>query len=607
MSENIFDYVQTEEEAYQTLPIPIIDNYDWSMTEHIKLSVLYKNSIYSTGKSDDKPFKNITRPILTLQYHAEGFDVKNIDLFVNDSNDYYKSFLVKKYHEKWARKNDIDTFIDEMVESYVDFGGALVKDVNQKKPEVVPLQRIAFCDQSDILGGTICEKHSYSPDQFKEAGTAGGWGKTSNGATATLEEVIRLAKAEKQSNQTPNRKTKKVGKSIDVYEVHGMFPKYYLDDDYAEEEDSDVEYTRQLHIIVFYKDTNQEAQGFCLFKGKEKEHPYKLLLRDKMYGRGLGLGGAEELFEPQVWVNYDIIRIKEMLDMASKMMFQTADTSFSTRNNVRNADNGEIFVHEEGKPLESINNQPVNIAVFEKSVSDWEAHAKQMGSANDALMGVSPASGTPFALQDLVVQTGNDVHEYRRGKIATFTDEIYRDWIIPQICKEIVQGDKWMTELTLEELQSVADAITENAFYDYTKAKMLNGEVVTDEFLAPLKEKFKTDFMKSGSKRFLEIFKAEMKDAPIDVEVNIAGKQKNLAERVNKLTNIFRQILASPQILENPQMAKLFNQIIESSGLSPLDFSGFKAPAPPQSPPRPGQPVPSPLQQNQLQNNQPAQ
>ena len=55
------------------------------MYERIKLSTLYKYSQLATGKDDWKPVKNIARPILNLQYRAEGFDVKDIKLYLDDS------------------------------------------------------------------------------------------------------------------------------------------------------------------------------------------------------------------------------------------------------------------------------------------------------------------------------------------------------------------------------------------------------------------------------------------------------------------------------------------------------------------------------------------
>ena len=323
---DIYKYIVAEENAYQTLPVQIIENYDWNMWKHITTTIQYKNSQYTTGSSDDKPFKNIIRPILNLAYRAEGFDVKDIVLFVNEIKNYFKSFLIKKYHEKWARENEIDTFIDDMVENYVDFGGALIKDVNKVKPEVVPWQRIAFCDQTDILSGTIAEKHFYSPDQLREM-TKQGW--------ENIEDLIVLAEAYKSDKKSSGKKSKTPSKYIEVYEVHGVLPSSWLDKGSDEEGD----YIRQLQIVAFYKDEKGDREGITLFNGKEKNHPYKFISRDKIYGRALGFGGAEELFEPQVWVNYDIIRIKGMLDQASKVIYQTADTAFRNRNKTQNLDN----------------------------------------------------------------------------------------------------------------------------------------------------------------------------------------------------------------------------------------------------------------------------
>src|SRR3990167_2875725 len=98
--QDIYSYITTEETIYQTKPVSIAENYEWNMWEYIKLVVLYKNSQYLLGNSDDKPFKNIIRPILNLAYRAEGFDVKDIVLFINDKYKYFKSFLVKKFHQK---------------------------------------------------------------------------------------------------------------------------------------------------------------------------------------------------------------------------------------------------------------------------------------------------------------------------------------------------------------------------------------------------------------------------------------------------------------------------------------------------------------------------
>src|SRR3990167_635946 len=98
----IYQLIKSEEENFK-LPIQIADNWDWNLPEHARKSLLYKNSQYTKGTAD-RPFKNITRPILNLQYRAEGFDVKDILLYVDDVKNYYKSLLLRKYHERWARE-----------------------------------------------------------------------------------------------------------------------------------------------------------------------------------------------------------------------------------------------------------------------------------------------------------------------------------------------------------------------------------------------------------------------------------------------------------------------------------------------------------------------
>ena len=564
---NIYEYVISEEHAY-TVPVTVIDGYDWNMKEHIRLSTLYKNSVFSTGKDDEKPFKNITKPILDLQHHATDFDVKDIELYITDLKQFYKSFLVKKYHEKWARENKLDTFIDNLVESYCDYGGALIKKGKKDIPEVVPLQSLAFCDQTDILSGALAIKHFMSPDQLRDMEDLG-WGDEKNNATATIEEVIVLAKSEKRIDNQSSKKTETPGKYIEVYEVHGTFPQSFLG---GESE----RYSTQLHIICFYTNRNSEKEWITLYAGKQKELPFKFIARDEIYNRALGLGGAEELFEPQVWINYDMIRLKQLLDGAAKVIYKTTDPNVAARNKIYDMENEEVVVLAEGTDIGQLDTTPRNIAIFNKAVDDWMAHAQQIGSANDALLGVPPTAGTPFKLQELVTQTGSSLHNHRRGKLATFLEEVYRDWILPKIVKEIMKGEQFIADLDFEELQLVANAVVDTKVNNFVKNRILDGELIAKEEVEDERKKAREQFMKGGKKRFIEILKDELKEAAMDIKINIAGKQEDLSQKVDKLVNIFRQIISAPQVLAQPQMADLFNQILEASGLSPIDFGSMR-------------------------------
>lgn len=592
MIKNIFDYITAEESSYKTRPIPVADGYEWHMPEHIRICTLYKDGRLLTGNSDDKPVKNIMLPILNVHYRSEGFDVKDIEPYVDSDEHYYKSFLVKKYHDKFARENDIDTFIDDIVESYVDYGGTLVKKVKGARPEVIPLQKIAFCDQTDILSGPFAIKHQFSIDELKEK--VGTWDKEA------ISEIIEQARAEKSVSQSNDEKGKTTGKYIEVYEVHGTFCKAWLNDnpeDYTEEEEDT--YVPQIHLVSFAYDEMNQKYGITLYKGQEKPNLFKVKKRDKRFGTALGRSAIEELIEPQVWTNYNMIQIKKMLDKASLMLAMTSDTSFASKNNINDLESGEIMLHAKDEPVTPFIFPTVNLQQFENATIQWENHARTLGSANDAQLGVSPSSGTPFKLQELVVSEGRGMHEYRRGQIATFLEEIYRDWIIPDLISEMNDGQKFMSELSLDELQNVADAVTTNIVNNKVKEKILNNIDVTPEMVQAYKELVKQEFLKGGNKRFIEILKKEFDNTNLDVYVNVAGKQKNLNVMVDKLSNIFRQVFANPQILQDPNASKIFNMILEYSGISPLEFKRVEQPV---VSPIQNQTTPAPTMQN-VNNN----
>lgn len=591
--DNIYSYIVQEEAAY-IIPIPVgVEGYEWGMWEHINTSVLYKSSKFREGADDNtRPFKNIIRPILNLSYRAEGFDVKDILLFVNSAGKYFLSFLVRKFYDTWARDNNMDTFIDDIVETYTDFGGVLIQKTKEPIPRVIKMESIAFCDQSNILSAPIGIKHYMSPKELRDMEKFG-WGDKKFGATLSIEELIIISKPEKTTGKYNSRKVKTPGKFLEVYEVHGDLPESYLKDDGAT-----MKYVPQLQFVTSYIDDKGEKQWNTIFKIIEREFKFKFLKRGNDFGRALGFGGIEELFQPQMWTNYDEITKKEMLDAASKIIHVTDDPSFPTQNRISDLDNGEILTVAEGRNIKLLDTRPVNFDLFERNTQDWQINARQMGGASETALGTHPPSGTPFKLEQLVARqtVGEDsLHGYRQGKIASFVDEVHRDWIIPHIAKELSKDQEFLSELDLDELQLVASSLVKNKIEDFKKEKVLKGELFDDAELDIIREKVREDFMSGGKERFLKTYKEELKGIPLVIKTNIAGKQKDMLARVDKLNAVFSQVFSSydPQtkqftVLQDPKMAKLFNEILQNSDLSPIDFG--VAP-PPQPTPMP-QPAP---------------
>lgn len=554
MLNDVYSYIKREETNYQK-PIQLEDGWDWGMRDHLRRSFLYKNSQFEEDNlnRDLRPNKNIILAILNVEYRTEGFDVKDIELYVDNPDEYYKSFLVKKFHTKWALENEMDTFIDEVVESYTDYGGALVRNTNKNRPEVVDLRTMAFCNQTNLLDYPFCIKHSFSPAQLRKMDK---WGQDAYGATISLDNLITLCKDEK---------------SIEVYELHGMLPSEWLNDNMREGEIFD---TNQIQVVAFYKDSNRIEYGVTLFKYREPKLPFKFLKRDDIKGRALGRGGIEELFEAQVWTNWNEVKITEMLEAASKNVLLTDDPSFSAKHpsGLKNVTNNEVLeVSPAGKGVWQMDTYPRNIAVFNDAVARWQEHTQILGSASEGLLGDSPSSGTPFKLFEAQNIEAKGIHRYRQGKIATFIDEIYRDWVIPHISKQITTDNSFLAELSGDEMLEVADKVINHHTNRLIVEKILNGEMIDKEEVEAYKQTMKETFYKSN-KKFIKILAEDFKDKSLSVMTNIAGKQKNLALLTDKLVNVMRQFLATPQLRQDPEMVRLLNIILESSGMSPIMF-----------------------------------
>lgn len=569
--QEVFDYILQEETDFQTRKIPLGSNWNWNMYEHIDKSFLLKNSQFTLGDNSTmkRPFKNIIIPIANVNYRSEGFDVKNIELYVDNAEKYHLSLISRKFHTRWAMKYSIDTAIDDSVESYFDYGLALLKNENNQRPVTIDLKdELAFCNQSDILAGPICLKHEYSIDELLDMKDK--W---------FNDEVDRAILHATFSTQDENgQEIKQPNKSLQVYELHGVFPESWLGKEKLGEEWEDTgKYVRQFHVVTYYQDLNNNKKGITLFKGKV-DNKFKALKRDKVSKRACGRGGIEELFHPQIWVNYSEIHLQQMLEATSKVITKTTDKKFANSNKMSDIKHNQIMFIEDGKMWEQMVIQPFNKNAFDSSVNSWEQHGRVTGSASDPALGLNPVSGTPLGTTQIVTQEGQGIHQYRQGKIATFWGEIYRDWVMEYIVNEINKGDEWLDELTVDELREVARVVSINYTNKKVKSIFLSGGDITKSEQINLVETIKDSFIKDGKQKFIKILKDDFKKIPLSVKFNIANKQKNLYEVVNKLNGIFQTVFQNPQILQQPNMGELFNNILESSGLSPLNFTSFTNP-----------------------------
>lgn len=578
MPPDIYSYVKSEENDYESDQMQLADNWFWNMRDHIQLIFHLKNSIFYTGENNwMRSFKNIMEPILNLSYWSEDIEVKDVVFYIENSMGRVLSFLVKKYHDEvFVKEHNLDTLFDEITESDVDFGGAIVQKTNTGRPELLPLQSIAFCDQTNVLGGPIGTKMYFSPDKLREMGKYG-WGDDANGATISLDDLAIMATDQKDPAGTQETNKNRVpGKTVEVYIVRGNLPEHYLLDN-----DNMEDYYNQLHIIGFYMDKDGKKQGVTLYRKEEEEGSIKFHTSKEVYGRGLGRGVAESLLHPQVWTNFLTIHKTKMLEAGSKVPLYTDDPEYTQRNVIQDMENLEITTVGEGKSIKQVPTAaPANIQLYAQEINTWFEQAQLSGAAFDPILGKEAVSGTTFRGQERTVAQGRGLHDRRRGQRAKFIEEMYRDWIIPDIVKEITKGKKFLATLNTEELSWISDQLAENYAHQKQVDALFSFEVplAKEFYIADFKEKFS----KGGNKRMIEILKGEFKGVELKMGINVANKQKDLVNLSDKLLSVFQFVFSNPQgfqqAMQIPALAKSFQDILEFSGLNQADFLSLTTP-----------------------------
>lgn len=611
MPPTIHDYIKAEENAFQTDEVQVGDNWFWNLRKHVQLIFHLKNGIFFTGDNNFlRAFKTVMEPMLNLAYWTEDIEVKDVTFFIEAMNGRVLSFLVKKYHDEvFVRAHDLDTVFDDITESDIDYGGTLAQKTTDSA-EVLPLNSIAFCDQTDILGSPISFKHHFAPEKLRSMSKAG-WGEESNGATISIDELITLATDTKDASGTLTPKQNKVpGKTVEVYITRGTLPEAYLKDN-----NNFSDHYGQVHVDAFYLSKDKKRIGVTLYRKVDDGKALKFHTSQKVYGRALGRGAGEALVPDQVWTNFLEIHKMQMLEAAAKVPLYTDDPTFQNKNRIREMENLEITVVEEGKQIRQVPTAAVaNIQLYATSIDEWYQHAQLTGSAFDPILGKEQSSGGTFRGQERTVAQGRGLHDRRRGQRAKFIEELYRDWWIPQMVKEITKGTQFLASLSVEEMTWVVDQMTTNHVNRRIVEGMMNMKLMTPEERDLAAQVFKESFVKGGNRKLIKILKEDFKGIEVKMGINIAGKQKDLVNLSDKLLSVFQFVFANPagfqQAMQIPALATSFNDLLEFSGMSPANFSTLlaaPAQAAPQPAPQPGQSAPQPAPTLALNKPAPAQ
>jgi hypothetical protein len=387
---------------------------------------------------------------------------------------------------------------------------------------------------------------------------------------------------------------------IEIYEVYGDFSVSYLT---GKESDED-KYEHQLHVVSYVaKKEEDEYDDYTLYKGRKKpcmriDH----LIRED--GRTMGIGAVEHLFEAQWMVNHSQKNIKDHLDLTSKYITQTADSSFVGQNVLSNIEQGDILVHKPNMPLTRVDNRP-DITALQSHANDWRVVANEIASTSEAMKGATPKSGTAWRQTQAILMESHSLFEQMIENKGLALEEIMQEYVIPHLKKKMDTAEEIAEILEEHEINKLDTLFVPNEAMKRVNNKIIDdvlsktpediaqGRLLTKEgqgqMLASEQQRIQKSLNVFGNQRFIrpseiktKTWKEVLKDFEWDIEVDTTGENKDKEAILATLTTVFQTVASNPGILQDGKAKMVFNRILEETGaLSAVEINSVEeAPAP---------------------------
>lgn len=552
-----------------------------SLYEDVSKIEAYLNSKHTSGSVDslgrDKPFFNICLAARNIWFRATDLDRKHM-LSIQDKNALL-ALVAKIYLQAWMDKNNFGQFLNNWGLNSAAYNESVTKFVEQNgdlTATIVPWTRI-ICDPIDFANNPKIEILDFTPGQLRQK-------------ESYDQEIVKDLLDDLTTRKGLNKQAKDTKSDyIRLYEVHGLLPKSYLTGKESDEE----EFVQQMHVITFTSTKKKgDIKDYTLVSGREEKDPYMLTALLPEVDGSIGLNGAvKNLFDAQWMQNHSVKMIKDHLDLASKLIFQTSDGNFTGQNALTSIETGDILISAINQPITQINNSSHDITQVQNFQNQWKVLSNEINGISEAMLGQNPPSGSAWRQTQALLNESHSLFETMTENKGLSIEQMLRVHILPYIKKKLRNTKELVATLEANDIKKIDGKYVKNeatkAVNDTIKKVVLSGGLVSPEeqmmaqTMAEQKVQGGLDEM-AGVRSFKpsEIKDSTwadlFKDMEWDVKINTTGEAQNDEDMISTLTTML-QVLGTPQGLDalknNPTFTMLVNRILTTTGqMNPIEL-----------------------------------
>lgn len=588
------EIIRKQENDYIRGSARISEHVDFNMSDTINKIIAYLNSKFTSSQTDslgrDKPFFNIVVAAANIWFRATDIDRRNIRIRATKSKDYIDSYLATIHVQDWMKRVNFGAFLNEWGRTLSRFGSAIVEfaEVDGELKIFVWRWNRTIVDAVDFDANPKIKILELTEAQLRD---------NENYDQAQVDALI-AAKAARETKE----KNKKDNKAdyYKVYEMHARLPLSVYKETKGEvpnEGDAKI-FVEQMHVVSFIggksngRGKRQDMTDFYLFSARKTRQTQVITHLIEEDERTLSIGAVEHLFEPQWMQNHTIKAMKDQLDLASILIFQTADQSFVGQNVLTSIQNGDIVIHSQNNPLTQLNNVSHDVSAVREFGSLWKTQGNEIVGISEAMLGATPKSGTAWRQTEALLSESHNLFEIMTENKGHALEMMFREFIIPHIKKKMDTADEVAATLEAHDINKIDARYIKNVSAKLVDKKIkqmtIEGQIPTPEQEAVLMANTQSEIQSAleglGNERFFspsdisdKTWKEQFKDMEWNLEIDITGEQRNVQEMMTTLATALKVVM-DPNYSQNKQAQAVVGRILEMSGaMSPVELSQMNA------------------------------
>lgn len=576
--------VRKIESDYKTDTTTISKHVQFDLLENLEKIDAYTNSKHTSGAEDslgrDKPFFNIVTSAVNIWYRATDIDRKDIKIKSTKLKDTTRAFIATMMLQQWMRDTSFGQFLNKWGRSLAKNGSCVLKFVEKDgmlHPIVMDWMKIII-DTVSFEDNPVVEILQLTPAQLR---------KRKGYDQDMVEKLINAVRV----RETPDGEKKDTKANyIKLYEIHGELPKSYLTDLEADK----TTYVQQMHVISYVATGKKGVYDeFTLASGREEKSPYMITHLIEEDNRSQSIGAVEHLFEVQWMENHTAKAIKDHLDLASKLIFQTSDDTFVGMNAISAIETGDILVHSENEPLTQLNNSSHDITQLQNFGASWKQLGNEIVGISEAMMGTTPKSGTAWRQTEAILSESHDLFELMTENKGLHIEEMMRIFVLPYLKKQLKNKDEVIGILDDHDIKSIDSTLIRVKTEEKVKQEVIDsltkGELPVQLDVESTQDSVKKELAEMGNRR--AFVPSELSDLEWEKyfdgmvwesEVDVTGEASNTNDHLTTLTTVLQTIAANPAVLTDPNAKMLFGKILAMTGaVSPIEITEPAPVAPP--------------------------